>query len=1038
MIFRLCLVLLAVVAAAQQRPEWDDLSVISAGVEPPHATFTAYPDVERAALGRERSPWYRLLNGNWKFQCSTSPDSRPASFFREDFSDVRWGTIPVPSSQEMHGCGIPIYSNIIYPFPQGPNGEPVVPRRNNTVGSYRTRFTVPPDWQGRRVFLHFAGVDSAFHVWVNGQKVGYHEDSRTPAEFDITKLVRPGANLLAVEVYRFSDGSYLEDQDFWRMSGIYRDVWLISRGSSHIRDFEIRTDLDRSYRDAVVRVSAEVTWDEAAPGTVVLDLFDPDGIRIGGQQTRPVDQPRELTISVPNARKWSAETPYLYKLYLTLRSASGAALETIPVSFGIRSVEIRGGKVLINGAPVLFKGVNRHEHSPDTAKYVPRELTERDVVLMKQFNVNAVRTSHYPNDPYFYELCDRYGLYVIDEANIEAHGYGGRGKNRLTNDPAWEPLFIDRFRSMVERDKNHPSIIMWSLGNESGDGPNAAAVFKWSKRRDPSRPFHYEGSSSTGGPNSEINSFMYPTPAEVIAHAAKRPDMPLILCEYAHSMGNSTGGLKEYWDIFNSGGNARGGFVWDWVDQGIRQRIPAGTRNRGPVAGDTFFAYGGWWENPAGVRNDGNFNFNGLVSPDRKPHPGLYALKYVYAYLHAEPVDLAKGVVRMFNRYDFLNAADIAEARWQVMADGREIAAGALPALDIAPGQAREYTVPMPAIEPEPGVEYWLNLSFVLKTAQPWAPAGHELAWEQWKLPYSVPGARIELSAPLEVSEASDAVQIIGADFSVTFDRTATFHDYTYGGAKLIGHGPMPGFWRAPTDNDRGGGKALEGRAELDVQVWRDAGWRVTKFDVQRPDQNTALIRYDGQLAAGGTYSMAYHVTGTGAITVEVSYTPGGKESGMMPRFGTDLVLAPGLENMRWYGRGPVETYCDRKFERVGVYSSTVDAEWVEYSRPQENGNKTDVRWIEFTNGSGVGLRATGLTPLNAGASHYPVAAMEAADYSFKLERRPEVYLHLDLMQMGVGGIDSWSTNAFPMEPYRIPPDRPYKYGYRLEPVKGQ
>ena len=1033
---RIFLVLLAAAAAAaQQRPEWDDISVISTGAEPPHATFTAYPDAEQAALGRERSPWYRLLNGNWKFHCSATPESRPADFYRADYNDLRWSTIPVPSSQEMHGCGIPIYTNIEYPFPKGPNGEPVVPHKNNTVGSYRTRFVVPPDWQGRLTYLHFAGVDSAFYVWVNGRKVGYHEDSRTPAEFDVTKFVHPGANQLAVEVYRFSDGSYLEDQDFWRMSGIYRDVWLISRGRSHIRDFEIRTSLDAAYRDATVRVSTDVVWNDPGAGSVVLDVFDPDGNRADTQRILPVDQPVDFKITIPNARKWTAETPSLYKLFLTLKSPSGAVLETIPASFGIRTVEIAGGKILINGRPVLFKGVNRHEHSPDTAKYVPRTLMERDVFLMKQFNVNAVRTSHYPNDPYFYELCDRYGLYVIDEGNIEAHGYGTNSSNRLSNDPAWQPLYLDRVRSMVERDKNHPSVIIWSMGNESGDGPNPAAVYKWVKQRDPSRLFHYEGSTARGGSNADINSFMYPPPAQVVKLAAKRPEMPLILCEYSHAMGNSSGGLKEYWDVFNSGTNARGAFVWDWVDQGIRQPVPAGVKNNGPVPGNTFLAYGGWWENPAGIRNDGNFNQNGLVSADRKPHPGLYAIKYVYAYLHAEPVDLEKGTIRIFNRFDFLNASDVAEARWQVMADGNQVAAGTLPALDIAPGESREYTVPAPAITPQPGVEYWLNISFVQKEAKPWAAAGHELAWEQWKLPYSAPAPVPAPAGTLQMSESAEGVRIKGANFSVTFDRTATFHDYTYKDTKLIENGPVPGFWRAPTDNDRGGGKTVHGQSALNTSAWRDAGWRVTKFDVNHSSPGKVELTYRGTLAKDGEYSMMYTVTGDGAITVDASYTPGAEKLGMMPRFGTDLVLAPGLEKIRWYGRGPEPTYVDRKFERVGVYSSTVDAQWVEYSRPQENGNKVDVRWVEFTDASGAGLRATGLPLLSVGAMHYPASAVEAADYSFKLVRQPETYVHLDLEQMGVGGIDSWSWNAFPMEPYRIPSDKPYKLSYRLEPV---
>ncbi len=1025
-------------AAAQDRPEWDNVSVLTAGVEPPHATRFS------------RSPWERLLNGQWKFHCSPRPEARPVRFYEPSFDDSKWDTIPVPSSQELHGCGIPIYTNIIYPFPQGPNGEPLVPHEGNTVGSYRTTFTIPREWSGRLVYLHFAGVDSAFNVWVNGQKAGYNEDSRTPAEFNVTKLVKPGMNRLAVEVYRYSDGSYLEDQDMWRMSGIYRDVWLLSRAPQHIRDFEVKTGLDAAYRDGALGVSVDIMQPD---GAVTLELADAAGKPVIAPQTKPAADKVAFEAAVPAVRKWSAETPYLYRLTLTLKDRAGRVVDTVAWNTGFRTVEIRNARILINGRPVLFKGVNRHEHSPDTAKHVPRALMEQDILLMKRNNVNAVRTSHYPNHTDWYELCDRYGLYVIDEANIETHGYGNDRRNRLSNDPAWKEAYLDRVRRMVERDKNHASVVIWSMGNESGDGPNVAAAYQWTKQRDPSRPFHYEGSSANGGSSFDINSFMYPTPKRTAELAAKRPDLPLILCEYSHAMGNSSGGLKEYWDLFYSDTNARGAFVWDWVDQGIRQPIPAGQAKNSalipPVdnpryaplkrpAPGTFLAYGGWWENPRGIRNDDNFCQNGLVGAERNPHPGLYAIKYVYRYLHAAPVDLAQGRIRVRNWFDFLTASDIAEGAWEVKADGRVLASGKLPPLDIRPGEEKEYTLPLPAIQPQPGAEYWLNVSFALKDATPWAPKGHEIAWEQWKLPVSAPGAKVAPRPPLEMVERQDLVKFTGPDFTVMFDKTTgTFHEYTYKGVKLIQRGPLPDFWRAPTDNDRGALKSLRPSSpESGISVWKTNQWRVTGARVRRADKESAELTFDGRLAqTGGEYSITYTVYGDGEILVQVSYQPGDRKAPMMPRFGTELVLAPGLENLQWYGRGPAGTYIDRNFERVDVYSSTVDREWVEYSRPQENGNKTGVRWIAFTNAGGTGIRATGLAPLSAGASHYPKHAMEEADYSFKMARRPEVYLNLDLRQMGVGGIDSWSANAFPMPQYRIAPDQAYKYGYKIAPV---
>jgi len=585
--------------AAADKPEWDNPAIVHVGTEKPHATMMAYPSAELANTGDPaKSPWFQLLNGTWKFHGSPRPAERPLDFYRPDYSDASWGTIPIPSSWQMHGFDIPIYTNIIYPWPQDASKPPQVPYEFNPVGSYRLRFTVPPAWQGRQVYLHFDGVDSAFYAWVNGKKLGYSEDSRTPAEFNVTPHLKPGVNLLAVEVYRFGDGAFLEDQDMWRMSGIFRDVYLWSAPDRRLRDFEVRTNLDDAYRDATLVVKAALANASAQPSkvSVTAALFDAAGIAFGKPATATVEiggaaeLAAEISIPVANPRKWSAEDPYLYKLLLTVQDSAGAVLEVIPQSVGFRKVEIKGGRFLINGKAILVKGVNRHEHSEDTAKYVPLESMLKDIRLMKQFNVNAVRTSHYPNSPAWYELCDRYGIYVMDEANIECHHYGNDARNRLTNDPEWRTAYVDRVERMVERDKNHPSVVIWSMGNESGDGPNAAAAYQWTKQRDPSRPYHYEGSSRSGGPNSDINSFMYPTPERVKQAAAARPNMPLILCEYTHAMGNSNGGLKEYWDIFYSGANAQGAFVWDWVDQGIKLPVPG--EYRGNTSKPTFLAYG--------------------------------------------------------------------------------------------------------------------------------------------------------------------------------------------------------------------------------------------------------------------------------------------------------------------------------------------------------------------------------------------------------------------------------------------------------------
>jgi beta-galactosidase len=1028
---------------AQDRPEWDNRTLVKVGIEKPHATMMIYPASLPAMAGQmAQSPWYQSLNGVWKFHGSLRPADRPMEFYRPNYEDASWRTIPVPSNWQLHGFDIPIYSNIIYPWPQDAKAAPNVPKDYNPVGSYRRVFTIPDAWKGRTVYLHFAGVDSAFYVWINGVKIGYSEDSRTPAEFDITPHLKPGMNSLAVEVYRFGDGAFLEDQDMWRLSGIYRDVYLWSVADRHIRDYEVKTELDGEYKNAEMIVKAEVSAPERC--AVGAELFDATGNSVGKTEKGCAEN-LELSIKVPEAKKWSAESPYLYKLLLTLKDSGGPAIEVIPQNVGFRKVEIKRGKFLVNGKPVLIKGVNRHEHSEINGKTVERASMIKDIELMKQFNVNAVRTSHYPNQPVWYDLCDQYGIYVMDEANIEAHHYGNDASNWLMNSPEWSAAFLDRVQRMVERDKNHPSVVFWSMGNETGDGLNARLTYEWTRQRDPSRPFHYEGSAARGGPNSDINSFMYPTPERVKQSAANRPDMPLILCEYSHAMGNSNGGLKEYWDIFYSGTNAQGAFVWDWVDQGIREPVP------GEYAMNTpdryFYAYGGWWEDKTGVRNDNNFNNNGLVSANRTPHPGLWAIKYVYRYLHGSAVDLAAGKIKIRNWWFFTNARDVAEGSWTVKADGNALFSGNLPVLDIPPGEEKEFTIPLPKIDVKPGAEYWLNLSFTLKSDMLWAKKGHEIAWEQFKLPLAAAARDTDFtgSPALTVTEDSDAAEIKGESFSLHFNKKeGLITSYIYKGTTLLERGPRPDFWRASTDNDTGAWKSMRANAEknpaLNIRVWRNAGslWNVNSVRISRVDGRTAGIEVKAGLPEiGASAVMNYTIYGSGDVVVETSYQPGSEKRAMMPRFGNELVAAHGLENITWYGRGPIETYIDRQFESVGTYKSTVTKQWVEYSRPQENGNKTEVRWVALTNAQGVGLLAVGAPTLGVAARHFTKDDMERAGYTFQMQPHPEIYLNLDWKQMGAGGIDSWSPNALPMQPYCIPSDRAYTYRYRLTPVEG-
>ncbi len=1037
------LILLVNACLAAERPHWDNPAVIQVGTEKPHATMMVYPTPELARSNQAAySPWYQSLNGPWKFTGVLRPADRPLDFFRSEYNDTAWRTIPVPASWQMHGFDIPIYSNVPYPFPQDPKAMPNVPKDFNPVGSYRRTFTVSPAWAGRQVFLHFAGVDSAFYVWVNGTQVGYSEDSRTPAEFNITKHLKPGANTLAVQVYRFGDGAYLEDQDMWRMSGIYREVYLWSTPETNVRDYEVKTDLDAAYANGAMTLKADITKPEGC--TLQAELFD--GVKSAGKTSVACAAAAELSIPVPSVKKWTAETPHLYLLLLTLKDAKGATLEVIPQNVGFRKVEIRGGKLLVNGQPILIKGVNRHEHSPDTIKVVDRAIMIKDIELMKQFNVNAVRTSHYPNHPEWYALCDKYGLYVMDEANIESHHYGnGKSDNLLTNSTDWSAAYLNRVERMVERDKNHPSVIMWSMGNESGDGLNAKLTYEWAKKRDPSRPWHYEGTTANGGSSADINSFMYPTPEQTKRYAAARPDMPLILCEYAHAMGNSTGGLKEYWDIFYSGTNAQGAYVWDWVDQGVWMPVPGEFKNNSKAT--RFLAYGGWWEDKTLIRNDGNFNNNGLVSADRKPHPGLHAIKYAYRELHASPVNLVDGMIKVKNWWSFTNAKDVAEGSWTIQSGGVTVASGRLPELDIAAGAEKQFTLPLPKLAVKPGAEYLLNLSFTTKADASWAKRGHEIAWEQFPLPVSAEAPKLDVSKapPLTLESAPDFTTIKGASFSLRFDRAnGVITSYVYKGTPLIERGPRADFWRALTDNDTGAWKnmrpAAQQNPETNIRLWREAAPQMTVLEtkVENPGGGVRLITI-AELAgmAGAKVTITHTVHGTGDVIVDYAYQPGLAKRPMIPRIGTELVVSPGLENFTWYGRGPAETYIDRQFERAGLFKSTVEKEWVNYSKPQENGNKTDVRWVALTNAQGVGLLAVGAPMLSVGAKHFTKDDLERAAYTFMMQSHPQIFLNLDMRQMGVGGIDSWTANALPMAPYRIPADQAYAYRYRLTPVEG-
>ncbi len=1030
----------AINLAAQPQPEWDNVNVLQVNREKPHVTMMVYSDGSTAsAMDKQDSPFYLNLNGTWKFNWVNKPADRPLDFFREDFNDQQWNDIQVPSNWEIQGYGIPIYTNIRYPYDIS---ELHAPREWNPVGSYRRIFDVPAEWNKRQVFINFDGVQSAFYLWINGKYVGYSQGSRTPAEFNITSYLKKGKNLVAVQVYRWSDGSYLEDQDFWRLSGIFRNVSLWSTANAHIRDFHVNAKLDDQYKSGIFGLSGELTTYKGGKGdySIEYSINDATGKNVisGKQKINAVSGSNKFSIEnteIPDVVSWNAENPYLYQLNLTLKDAKGNIVEVIPQKIGFRRVEKKGGRILVNGAAIRLRGVDRHEHNPITGHYVTREDMIQDIVLMKKNNINAVRTSHYPNAPEWYRLCDEYGIYLIDEGNIETHGFGNNKENLLSNSPEWKDAYLDRVQRMVYRDWNHPSVIIWSLGNESGDGPNVKAVYDWVKKTDPSRLFHYEGTTAHGNFYADICSWMYATPASCKQWTEEKPDIPLILCEYTHAMGNSNGNVKAYWDLIYADNNFQGAFVWDWVDQGIQQPVPENFRETSGL--DNFFAYGGWFEDAHAVYNDGNFCMNGLVSADRTPHPGLTAIKYNYQYVQVDSVDTESGVFKVTNRYDFSRLDDKLSAKWSLIKNGEQLASGNLDNLDLAPWESREVRIPLPSVDQNPGDEYFVNFSFVAKEKTSFCDKGYQLGWYQFRLPqsrFAKLQALKNAKAP-SVMDNGEHLAVAGNGFNVIFNLlNGTIESYNLDGQEIIMAGPRPDFWRVPTDNDLGAYKS--GQKYMDLYVWRAAGEMVITGRKVEKDSNAVKLIFNADIPAiKSTLNTTYKVYANGSIDVSMDFAPGEDLPSFMPRYGSRMVLAPGYENIIWYGPGPEPTYPDRDVSPVGIYKSTVNKEWVDYSAPQENGYKSDVRWVKILNSAGKGLLFEGDPLIGVGAKHFDREAMGNSQYTFQMPVRPEIYLNIDLKQSGVGGYNSWSPGGLPIDKYRVH-TKPMILKYRISPVK--
>ena len=995
--------------AIKERNDWENPQLVAVNRFPAHATGLPFAD-EEGALSRDaqRTPWYRSLNGDWKFHYAPNPDSLLDGFFHEDHDTTGWDDIAVPGNWMLQGYDKPIYCNVKMPIPNTP---PFVPQKDNPTGLYRREFDLPADWEGRRIILTFGGVESAFYVWVNGQKVGFSKDSRLPAEFEITEYVRPGKNTVVTEVIRWSDGSFLEDQDHWRFAGMYREVMLTALPEIYLADVFAKPELDDRYADGTLRVTARIGGapEQAGGYKVEMQLFDAEGQPVfpgyvSGDFKFTNWDPNELTLSapVPAPQKWTHETPYLYTLVVALRDAQGQAVQWYSHRVGFRKIEIKNRELLINGKAVLIKGVNRHEHDEKLGKVTTPEMMLADILLMKTYNINAVRTCHYPNDERWYDLCDEYGIYVWDEANIETHSV----YNRLCNEPEWRNAFLERGVRMVERDKNHASIITWSLGNESGYGPNHDAIAGWIRGYDPSRIVHYEGTMRRGWDEGHIASDlvcpMYPAIERIVDYALNpNYKRPLIMCEYAHAMGNSVGNLKEYWEAIEQYHGLQGGFIWDWVDQGLLKTDEKGVR---------YWAYGGDFGDTI---NDMNFCINGLIFPDRTIHPPMVEFKKLIQPVGVKALDLAQGKLEITNKHDFVTLTALSGS-WELSVDGEVVQRGPLPVMSTRPGFSETISVPFSRPRLGPGAECFLNLRFTLAADTSWAKAGHEVAWEQFKLPFTASEpALVPAAGPaLTVREDGVGITVEGERFALTFDRqSGHLSRYTYQGEELLQSGPALNAWRAPTDND--GFKWRDDGDRKLLAQWLQVGLdklesRLEKLECSQSGQGAVTIRALHTLQAAGIeagfcHAVTYTVLGGGEVLMDQEVQPFGALPNL-PRLGVTLTMPAGFEQFTWLGRGPQESYVDRKAGvAVGRYSGTVDEQYVPYIMPQENGNKTDVRWAALSNGR-VGLLAAGEPLLEVSVSHYSAADLYQCLHTNELTRLDETIFNLDLAQCGLGG----------------------------------
>lgn len=1012
---------------ACNKNDWENPDVVSVNTVKPHTFFTPHPN-SNAALSANwgESEMTQSLNGTWAFKYYEQMTQVPSNFYEAN-NTITWDSIKVPGNIELQGWGTPRYLDVEYTFPANP---PYIPKNMQSVGIYSRTFNFPSNWQGNRIYLHFGAANSAIYCYVNGQKMGYSQGSKTPVEFDITKHLTNGQNTVTAEVLRYSDGSYLECQDFWRVSGLERDVFIYTLPNIQISDFEVNAIPNGTFTSGLLSIKAQVnnlSQAEAQP-TVFVKLLDDKGNQLYESQENVSTAPNSTsTVSfekqLDQIKLWSAEIPNLYTLLVGIE-AEGKS-QWMKQNVGFRRVEIKAGQLLINGQAISIKGTNRHEHDQFTGRYITRELMEQDIKMMKELNINAVRTSHYPNHPYWYELCDRYGLYVVDEANIETHGmeeYDGPF-NYLSDNPDWAKAYLDRTIRMVERDKNHPSVVIWSLGNESGDGQNFVTTYSWIKQRDTLRPVQYEEARLEA--HTDIYCPMYARFDRMIGYANVLQKRPLILCEYAHAMGNSIGNLADYWKLINSYSQLQGGFIWDWVDQ---------TFAKVDTNGNPYWAYGGDMGDRK-MPNDSNFCANGIIAANRTLHPHAFEVKKVYQNIRFEPVPFTTSSFKITNEYSFLNLNNF-NIHWDLLQNGKIVKSGSIAPIDAEAGKA--VTIVLPLTPTNSNSEMFVNLRAELNQNLGLLQKGWVAAIEQFQINTpSKTSTQNKSNGTLHVSHNNKQVKITGRNFELQLNgQTGAIMGYVQNSDTLIYKGAVPNFWRAPIDNDLGNG------INIKSSIWRKAGrnCEVTTFSIDTSLQNRIVVSFTSKPQnVEAIIGQTYTIYADGEVHINFNFKPQSNNLPEMLKIGNEYRINSQLTNIEWYGRGPHENYCDRNSSAfVGIYSGKVWEQYYPYVRAQETGNKTDVRWAKLTNDKATGLLISGEPLLSVNAQQFDTDSLDhnskrpIPNHGGSIQKANIISLHIDLAQMGVGGDNSWGARTHARYSLLC---KPYSYSYSIRPI---